>query len=174
MTVTVAQRSAAAAAAVAVVSCTCRHVDMAYHWITHLSGCIGIICWMATIGFAVDAARGLHAYRAEQLRKGGGLMARRPLLHTPLPLLLRMLYLACTWTFVFGHASHLVTNWLYVSPLTRQADVLHQTAPGSVRLDAVSWFCIASAGKLTPLNYVFGKFLCYCFFFIKVGDSLHR
>ena len=147
---------------------------MAYHWITHLSGCIGIICWMATIGFAVDAARGLMAYRAEQLRKGGGLMARRPLLQTPLPLLLRMLYLACTWTFVFGHASHLVTNWLYVSPLTRQADVLHQTAPGSVRLDAVSWFCIASAGKLTPLNYVFGKFLCYCFFFIKVGDSLHR
>ena len=140
---------------------------MAYHWITHMSGCIGIICWLATLGFAVDAARGLHAYRSDQQRKGGG-SVRRPLLQTPLPLLLRLLYLACTCTFVVGHASHLVTNWLHVSPYTRQADVVHQTAPGDMHLDAASWFCVVTAGKFPPLNYVFCKFMCYCFFFIKV------
>ena len=107
---------------------------MAYHWITHLSGCIGIICWMATIGFAVDAARGLHAYRADQQRRAGGLMARRPLLHTPLPLLLRMLYLACTIFFLLGHTGQTAANWLHVSPRTRQTDVVHQIAPDDLRL----------------------------------------
>ena len=146
---------------------------MPYHWLTHLSGAIGIACWAATLGFAVDATRGLQAYRAEQARRPGAAV-RRPLLQTPLPLLLRLLYLACSYCFLLSHTNQLVTNWLHVSPHTRQADVLHQVAPGDVHLDAKSWFCVVTAGKFPPLNYVFCKFMCYCFFFIKVRGSRLR
>jgi hypothetical protein len=125
---------------------------------------------MAIVGFAVDAARGLHAYRADQSRKAGGSI-RRPLLQTPLPLLLRLLYLACTIFFLLGHTGQTTANWLHVSPRTRQADVVHQAAPGDLRLDGASWFCLIVVGKFAPLNYVFCKFMCYCFFFIKVRGS---
>jgi len=80
-----------------------------YHPLTHFSGVVCAMSSVAAVAFTVHAWRGLQGYYAEQARKPGGYV-RRKLLQTPLPLLLRILYLCASATQILGNTGLLWNN----------------------------------------------------------------
>jgi hypothetical protein len=113
-------------------------------------------------GFVLHAAWGLRTFlRSPKYRA----MGSRPLMQTPLPLLLRVLYLlAAAFTFL-GDLAVLLGVWARAPVWILQEDPVRPVDIWS-HLDTEGRLCMIEA-KYSPVNYVAVKFCTYLFFFIK-------
>lgn len=120
---------------------------MSYHWLTHFGGAITALSVVAAWSYFFHALAGLRAYLNRPQRK---VATGKGLLHTPLPLMLRILYFVCATTTILGNTGLLATNWLYVEPNIRQPNIFKPVYQPD--LTPSSKACIF-IDKFAPTNY---------------------
>ena len=117
------------------------------------------------MAFTVHAWRGLQGYYAEQARKPGGYV-RRKLLQTPLPLLLRILYLCASATQILGNTGLLWNN----------CERGERGQRGARRTEAQPFFCFPASSPsvarvlVLPSSHVAGLYVMAS---TKQDDPIH-
>ncbi len=138
---------------------------MVLHALTIFCGIVMVPCNLFMWAASVHAASLLRSYQQKQRRKPGAAMlaSQRTLMQTPLPLLLRLLYLGASVSGAANDTFWLVVQFLVVDEATRQRDPIF-TEPQE--LLGASWAC-AVVGHGSTVIYVLIKLATYIFFFIK-------
>jgi hypothetical protein len=146
---------------------------MPYHAVTIFSVVLLSLETVVTLLLVVHGAWMLHNYRQSAKYRssqsnsggGGGGNARNSVLGMPFPLLLRVLYLTASCSFVVGVIVMIAATLSFVEPEVMQDDPVHPVNKWP-DLSSQGRMCILMA-KFCPLNYILMKFYSYMFFFIK-------